>query len=184
MMGFAITCHQSLPLVDSAKSWSCGLLKGLIKQPKNHILPIFSPNFTLNGQIWLFYAEKWIFSKKKKTLVLSLTHSPRKFHRKTHFEASLAVFWSLSCEALKLTTKVVHCAALCSTKMLVWEGMRRKQNFEILGFKSDTAVLTFTFCFLSSPLFSLFLPNFSFFCGGFRRLYFGGKSFWGKLSGS
>ena len=39
--------------------------------------------------------------------------------------------------------------------------MHRKQSFEIvLGFKSDTAVLTFTFCFLSSPLFSFFLPHF------------------------
>ena len=37
--------------------------------------------------------------------------------------------------------------------------MRRKQNFDnfVLGFKSDTAVLTFTFSFLSSPLFSLSL---------------------------
>ena len=34
-------------------------------------------------------------------------------------------------------------------------GMRRKQNFEIVfEFKSDTAVLSFTFRFLSSPLFS------------------------------
>ena len=40
-------------------------------------------------------------------------------------------------------------------------GMRRKQNFDIVfGFKSDTAVLTFTFRFLSSLLFSLFLPPF------------------------
>ena len=40
-------------------------------------------------------------------------------------------------------------------------GMRRKQNFEIVfGFKSDTAVLTVTFRFLSSLFFSLFLPNF------------------------
>ena len=39
--------------------------------------------------------------------------------------------------------------------------MRRKQNFEmIFGFKSDTAVLTFTFRFLSSLLFSLFLSHF------------------------
>ena len=30
----------------------------------------------------------------------------------------------------------------------------------LFGFKSDTAVLTFTFRFLSSPLFSLFLPHF------------------------
>ena len=44
--------------------------------------------------------------------------------------------------------------------------MRRKQNCEIVfGFKSDTAVLTFTFCFLSSPLFSLFLPFFFSFAG-------------------
>ena len=36
--------------------------------------------------------------------------------------------------------------------------MRRKQNFDIVfGFKSDTAVLTFTFPFLSSPRFLLFL---------------------------
>ena len=39
-------------------------------------------------------------------------------------------------------------------------GMRRKQNF---GSKSETAVLTFTLRFLSSPLFSLFLPHFFFF---------------------
>ena len=42
-------------------------------------------------------------------------------------------------------------------------GMRRKQNF---GFKSDTAVLTFTFRFLSSPLFSLSLPHFFFSLAG------------------
>ena len=46
-------------------------------------------------------------------------------------------------------------------------GMRRKQNFEIVfGFKSDTAVLTFTFRFLSSLLFSLFLPHFFFSLAG------------------
>ena len=39
--------------------------------------------------------------------------------------------------------------------------MRRKPNFEIVfGIKSDTAVLTLTFRFLSSLLFSLFLPHF------------------------
>ena len=46
-------------------------------------------------------------------------------------------------------------------------GMRRKQNFDIVfGFKSDTAVLTFTFGFLSSLLFSLFLPHFFFSLAG------------------
>ena len=45
-------------------------------------------------------------------------------------------------------------------------GMCEKQNFEVVfGSKSDTAVLTFTFCFLSSPLFLLFLPPF-FSCSG------------------
>ena len=57
-------------------------------------------------------------------------------------------------------------------------GMRRNQNFEIVfGFKSDTAVLTFTFRFLSSLLFSLFLPHFFSSCWAFSRLHFGGKSF-------
>ena len=46
-------------------------------------------------------------------------------------------------------------------------GRRRQQNFEIFwgGFKSDTAIWTFNFCFLSSPLFSLFLHHFFFLLG-------------------
>ena len=44
-------------------------MNGLIKKPKNRLLPTFSPDFTLNGQIWLFYAEKWIFLKKLGTLL-------------------------------------------------------------------------------------------------------------------
>ena len=42
-------------------------------------------------------------------------------------------------------------------------GMRRKQNFEIVfGFKSDTAVLTFSFPFLSLSLPSILLSFFFF----------------------
>ena len=41
----------------------------LIKQPKNHLLQIFSTDFTFNGQIWLFYAEMWIILKKLGTLL-------------------------------------------------------------------------------------------------------------------
>ena len=75
------------------------------------------------------------------------------------------VFWSLSCyKELKLTTnpftgRTLH-ALLIQMKniSLRSSGMRRKQNFDIVfGFKSDTAVLTFTFPFLSHPRFSLFL---------------------------
>ena len=46
-------------------------------------------------------------------------------------------------------------------------GMCRKQNFEI----------AFTFFFLSSPLFLLFLPHIFFSCWAFSRLHFGGKGF-------
>ena len=40
----------------------------LIKKPKNRLLRTFSPDFTLNRQIWLFYTEKWIFLQKLGTL--------------------------------------------------------------------------------------------------------------------
>ena len=43
---------------------------GLIKKPQNCLVPIFfSPDFTLNGQVSLFCAEKWIFHKKLGTLL-------------------------------------------------------------------------------------------------------------------
>ena len=45
--------------------------------------------------------------------------------------------------------------------------MRRKQKFRVLGFKSDTTVLTFTFRFLSSPdSFFAFLASFLFSLAG------------------
>ena len=36
-------------------------VNGLIRKPKNSLVPTFSPDFTRNRQIRLFYAEKWIF---------------------------------------------------------------------------------------------------------------------------
>ena len=33
----------------------------LIKRPKSRLLRIFSPDFTINSQIQLLYAEKWTF---------------------------------------------------------------------------------------------------------------------------
>ena len=80
------------------------------------------------------------------------------------------VFWSPSCyKELKLTTNRFTGRTLLGLLIqmqnisLRSSGMRRKQNFDIVfGFKSDTAVLTFTFRFLSSLLFSLFLPHFFF----------------------
>ena len=76
------------------------------------------------------------------------------------------VFWSLSCyKELKLATNRFAGRTLrgllfqMQNISLRSSGMRRKQNFEIFEFKSDTAVLTFTFRFLSFPFFSLFLPH-------------------------
>ena len=108
-----------------------------------------------------------------------------RFCRKTRFKASRVVFWSLPCyKELKLTTNrfTGHTLRGLLIQMqnisLRSSGMRRKENFEIgFGFKSDIAVLTFTFRFLSSLLFLLFLPHFFFSCWGFSRLHFGGKSF-------
>ena len=40
-----------------------------IKKTKNRPLPIFSLDFTLNSQIGLFYAEKWIFLKERGALL-------------------------------------------------------------------------------------------------------------------
>ena len=48
------------------------------------------------------------------------------------------------------------------------------------AFKSDTAVFTFSFRSLSSPLFSLFLPlSFFILCWAFSRLHIG-ENIWGK----
>ena len=97
--------------------------------------------------------------------------APRKFDKKP---TCRAVFWSLSCyKELKLTTKpftghTLH--GLLIQMQNISSGMCRKQNFEIVfEFKSDTAVLSFTFCFLSSLVF--------FFLWAFSRLHFDGKSF-------
>ena len=84
------------------------------------------------------------------------------------FEGTRVVFWPLSCyKELKLTTnrftgRTLHGLLIQMQNIsLRSSGTRRKQNFEmVFGFKNDTAVLTFTFRFLSSPLFSLFLPHF------------------------
>ena len=43
----------------------------------------------------------------------------------------------------------------------------QKAKFRVLGFKSDTAVLTFTFRFLLSPPFLLFLASYFFLLLGF-----------------
>ena len=83
--------------------------------------------------------------------------------------ASQAVFWSPSCyRELKLTTKLFTGCTLCGLILIQMQYIslrssvtHRNQNFEIVfEYKSDTAVFTFTFYFLSSPLFSLSLAYF------------------------
>ena len=99
--------------------------------------------------------------------------APWDFAKKTRFEVSRVVFWSLSCcKELKLTRKLfvgcTHHGILIQMQNINLQssGIGRKQNFKIVfGFKSDTAILSFTFRFLSSPLVSLFLPHVFSFAG-------------------
>ena len=111
-----------------------------------------------------------------------LTHSPLEILPKN-------VSWSLSSgfliAVMLLRAKTYH-KALCRWCLLIQlqnislrsSGMCWKQNFEIVfEFKSDTVVLTFAFHFLSSPLFSLFLPLFSFFAGHLVGFILVGKVF-------
>ena len=100
------------------------------------------------------------------------------------FEASRVVFWSLSCyKELKPTKKSVYrwYTSWPSDPHAKYQFAKfrhaQKAKFRDLGFKSDTAVLTFTFRFLSSLLFSLFLPHFFFSCWAFSRLHLVGKVF-------
>ena len=74
-----------------------------------------------------------------------------------HFEASWVVLWPMLCyKKLKLTTKLfTGCTlgglliSMQNISLQSW-GMCKKKNFD----------LTFTFCFLSFPLFVIFLPHF------------------------
>ena len=115
----------------------------------------------------------------------NLTYSLLEILPKTRFEACRVVFWSLLCyKELKLTTnpftgRTLHGLLFQMQNISLRSlDMHRKQNFEIvLEFKSDTAVLAFTFRFLSFPLFFTFLASFFFSCWAFSRLHFGAKSF-------
>ena len=96
-----------------------------------------------------------------KTNKKALTHSLLEILPKTCFEASWVVFWLPLCyKELKLTTKPFTGRAFWSRcKLLACEVHAQKAKFWDFGFKSDTAVLAFTFRCLYSPLFSLFLPH-------------------------
>ena len=69
----------------------------LIKKPINCLLPIFSPDLTLNSQIWLFYAEQWIFLRKLGTLLNPF--APREFAGKRVLK--LVERFSGHCRAIK-----------------------------------------------------------------------------------
>ena len=111
--------------------------------------------------------------------------APWKFCEKTSVEGSQVVFWSLSCYKEPILTmtpfkghRLRGLFIQIQNISLQSLGMCRKQNFEIVfGLKSGTTVLTFTFRFLSSPLFSLFLPHFFSFAGHLEGFSFVGKVF-------
>ena len=111
-------------------------------------------------QFFFFHFEN-NYCSQSKIVVHLFSYSPLEFCWKTRFEASRAVFWPLSgCKEIKHTTKPLTLPALLIS-------LGRKQSFD--GFNSDTAALTISFRFLSSPFLSLFLPRFLF-CRAFTTV--------------
>ena len=77
-----------------------------------------------------------------------------------------------TCPLAMVAYPIVHVCWVCVESKIV------KFHFWVRG---DTAVLTFTLCFLWFPLHPLSLPRFFFvICWAFTRLHFGGKHFYGK----
>ena len=106
---------------------------------------------------------------------------------KNELEASRGVFWSLSCykELNKLTTKPFTGRTLrgllIQMQIKLPCKVRACQESKILGLKIDTAILNFTFPFLSSSDFFRFSCLIFFFCWAFNRLHFGGKSLYNSF---
>ena len=69
----------------------------LIKKPKNRLLLIFSPDFTLNSHMWLIYAEKCLFLKKLGTLLNPF--APENFAKKGVLK--LVEWFSVHCRSIK-----------------------------------------------------------------------------------
>ena len=135
------------------------------------------------GKLWLSCErtaihETVIYSGRREKGVLN-PFAPGDFAEKRVFE--LVEWFSGHCRAIKSENlpqtglQVVHLAAFWSRCKI--SACEVRACAESKKFKSGTAVLTFTFRFLSSPLFSLFLPHFFFSCWAFSRLHLGGKSF-------
>ena len=78
-----------------------------------------------------------------------------------------------TCPWAMVAYRIVHVCQVCTESKIV------KFHFWV---KSDTAVLTFTLCFLWFPLLSLSLPCFFFlsFAEHLQGFIFGGKHFYGK----
>ena len=97
----------------------------LIKKPTNCLLQTFSPDFTLNSQIWLFYAEKWIFLKKLGTLltasVYNVEQSPFAMAQRldtVNLNAVLANEIILRCIYAVLANNI-RCSNLCSCFFMI-----------------------------------------------------------------
>ena len=64
------------------------------------------------------------------------------------------------CGLLEVFCEICYSCYFCYICYSIFSLSKISKKFVNFAFKSDTAVLTFTFRFLSSPLFSLFLPHF------------------------
>ena len=84
-------------VLDFNDDLSTQIIVLLIRKPINRLWPIFSPDLTLNSQIWLFYAEKWVFLKRPSTLLNPF--APGEFAEKRVLK--LVERFSSHCRAIK-----------------------------------------------------------------------------------
>ena len=111
----------------------------------------------------------------------TLTHLPQKFWRKTCFEASQVVFWSLWCyKELKLTIKLFtgckrHGFLIPDAKHKLAKFrhmLKEKFQDSILGLMWYSSLDFYFFAFSPPLFFHLSCLIFYFFCGAFSRLHF------------
>ena len=106
--------------------------------------------------------KSWYHTRTEILTPLDLTHSPLEILPKN-------AFWSFTTKPFTGRTLRGLLIQMQNIKLAKFRHAQ-KAKFRVLGFKSDTEVLTFTFRFLSSLIFSLSLPHFFFFCWAFSRL--------------
>ena len=129
-----------------------------------HFLPVFSKKKIL-WKLWLWFSKKFLWLNR---VFCDLIWRISKFR-----------FWRQILDIYRqpLLTWVLNSTAVAVIQLFLLNEFVNHSGISKLDHMSDTAVLTFTFRYLSSPLFPLSLTHFFFCCCEFSRLHFGAKCF-------